>query len=132
MKKVSQLPQTKFRSNVIEIFEPVNPESEHRIYFRDRNGNEVFCHHEDPQVLLDLRQKEDFFMGTYIFIVPDSLIKDLEKRINWPVPKPKLTKQDRKTALHWYAVKGYDLITIAQHFGLTLDEIKSELNNVKR
>lgn len=87
MKKTSQLPQTKFRSNVIEIFEPVNPESEHRVYFKDRNGNEVYCHHEDPQILLDLHQKEDYFMGTYIFTVPDSIIKDLEKKINWPVQK---------------------------------------------
>ncbi len=87
MKKVSQLPQTKYRSNVIEIFEPVNPEDEHRVYFKDRNGLEVYCHHEDPQILLDLKQKEDFFMGTYIFTVPDSIIKDLEKKINWPVQK---------------------------------------------
>lgn len=45
-------------------------------------------------------------------------------------PKTKLlTEQDKKIALHWYAVKDYDLATIAQHFGLTVEQIKSELNN---
>src|SRR5690348_15006816 len=63
-----------YRSGRIEIFEPVNPEDEHRVYFFDRNGKEVYCKHEDPQTLLDLRQKEDYFMGTYIFYVPDSIL----------------------------------------------------------
>ena len=39
-----------------------------------------------------------------------------------------LSEQDRKQALKWYAQNGYDLQTIAQHFGLTVDQLKRELN----
>ncbi|WP_256250386.1 hypothetical protein [Burkholderia ubonensis] len=38
-----------------------------------------------------------------------------------------LNKTQRETALHWYAVKGYALQTIADHFGLTRDEMAREL-----
>ena len=38
-----------------------------------------------------------------------------------------LNKTQRETALHWYAVKGYSLQAIADHFGLTRDDMAREL-----
>jgi hypothetical protein len=70
------------KRNVIEIWHI--PNGLYKIKFTDRNGKKVFCHHEDPQILLNMRQKESFFMGHFIFSVNDSDIKDLEKLINWP------------------------------------------------
>ena len=39
-----------------------------------------------------------------------------------------MSDDDKKLALHWYAVKGYDLQTIADHFKVTRDELARELN----
>lgn len=82
MKKV-QHPQTDYRSGRIHIIEPVNVGEQHKVYFYDRNGKEVYCFHEDPQVLLSLHQKEEYFMGQEVFYIPESELKDLDKRINW-------------------------------------------------
>jgi predicted DNA-binding protein YlxM (UPF0122 family) len=37
-----------------------------------------------------------------------------------------LTEGQRKLALDWY-IKGFDLITIAQHFGISRDDLAREL-----
>jgi hypothetical protein len=42
-----------------------------------------------------------------------------------------MNKKDRAQALDWYAVKNYDLTTIAQHFGMTRDELARELRTVE-
>jgi hypothetical protein len=34
---------------------------------------------------------------------------------------------DKALALRWYAVEGFDLITIAQHFGITVESLKAVL-----
>ena len=54
-----------------------------RIYFTNRTGKKVYANVEDPQMYLDMRQKELHFMGHYRFLVPQSTINDLEKLINW-------------------------------------------------
>lgn len=69
------------RGNIIEIWH--TPKG-HKVIFTDRNGKKVYAIHEDAQSLLNMRQKEAFFMGHFIFSVNDSDIKDLEKLINWP------------------------------------------------
>jgi hypothetical protein len=38
-----------------------------------------------------------------------------------------LNEQQRKTALHWYANGIASLQTIAQHFGLTTDQLAREI-----
>jgi hypothetical protein len=38
-----------------------------------------------------------------------------------------LTEEDRKTALKWYANDNFDLITIAQHFKISVEALKSNL-----
>lgn len=43
-----------------------------------------------------------------------------------------LNETQRKLALYWYAVEGFDLVTIAQHFGLTRDQLANEISTVKR
>jgi hypothetical protein len=40
-----------------------------------------------------------------------------------------LNSEQRQLALDWYVQKGYDLITIAQHFGLTRDQLAHELRS---
>lgn len=40
-----------------------------------------------------------------------------------------LNDQQKALALHWYAQKGYDLQTIAQHFGLTQEQMARELRS---
>ena len=39
-----------------------------------------------------------------------------------------MSKADRETAIHWYCHCGYMLSTIAQHFGMTEEELKAELH----
>jgi hypothetical protein len=73
------------KDNMITIYSPIDPAREYRIYFTDRTGKKVFCYYEDPQSLLNLRQKEDFFLGGCgAFLVNESDIRLLEKLINWP------------------------------------------------
>lgn len=38
-----------------------------------------------------------------------------------------LNDEQKKQAIDWYANKGFDLSTIAQHFGLTRDELIKEI-----
>lgn len=40
-----------------------------------------------------------------------------------------MTELEKTQALIWYAVEGYDLITIAQHFGITQEQLARELRN---
>ena len=40
-----------------------------------------------------------------------------------------LNDEQKKQALQWY-ISGIDLVTIAQHFGITRDELSSSINNV--
>ena len=40
-----------------------------------------------------------------------------------------LSPEDRKQAIAWYA-KGFDLITIAQHFGVDTETLRKSLHNV--
>jgi hypothetical protein len=68
--------------NMISIYS--DSDTRYRVYFNDRNGNRVFAYMEDPQTLLNMRQKEQFFMGDICFLVNDSDIKYLDKLINWP------------------------------------------------
>lgn len=57
-----------------------------RIYFTDRYGKKVYTNVEDPQMYLNMRQKERYFMGMQSrFQVPPSVISNLERLINWPV-----------------------------------------------
>lgn len=44
----------------------------------------------------------------------------------------RLTKQERKQALTWYAVLGFDLQTIADHFHMTRANLCRELNTTHR
>jgi hypothetical protein len=77
------------RNNVIEIYRTGDPSRGYKVYFKDRTGKEVFAFHKDPNAMLNMRQKEQFFMGHYIFSVHDSDIKDLERLINWPAETSK-------------------------------------------
>lgn len=40
-----------------------------------------------------------------------------------------LTNDDRKLALQWLA-RDIDVITVAQHFGISVESLKAQLNNV--
>lgn len=40
-----------------------------------------------------------------------------------------LNDQQKAMALDWYAREGYDLQTIAQHFGLTQEQMARELRS---
>lgn len=40
-----------------------------------------------------------------------------------------MSPEDKQLALHWYAVCGYNLSTIAQHFNMARDELASHLHN---
>lgn len=72
------------KRNMIEIHQTGKPERPYKVYFEDRTGKRVFAYHDDPDTFLNMRQKEKFFMGSFIFAVNDSDIKQLEKLINWP------------------------------------------------
>jgi len=41
-----------------------------------------------------------------------------------------MSNEDKKLAMDWYCNKGFDLVTIGQHFGLSYEEIKAELNKL--
>ena len=43
-----------------------------------------------------------------------------------------LTPEEKRQALDWYVNKGFDLATIAQHYGLTVEQLKRQLNNQQR
>lgn len=38
-----------------------------------------------------------------------------------------LTPEQRKQALNWLANDGYDIITVAQYFDLSVEQLKKEL-----
>lgn len=38
-----------------------------------------------------------------------------------------MSNEQIKLARHWYVTRGYDLITIAQHFGLHVEQLKKEI-----
>lgn len=40
-----------------------------------------------------------------------------------------MTQQEKHTAINWLANGNYDISTVAQHFGLTIEELKSEIHN---
>lgn len=40
-----------------------------------------------------------------------------------------MTEQEKKQAIQWLC-KNYDLVTVAQHFGLTRDELAREIRTV--
>lgn len=44
---------------------------------------------------------------------------------------PKLSNVQRIQAINWYTNYGYALSTIAEHFELSVDDLKSQLNNVE-
>jgi hypothetical protein len=74
--------------NIIEIHCPIDPARCHSVYFTDTRGKKVKALTDEPDRLLSVSQKEDLFLSdkyNYKFEVPDSVIKDLEKMINWPV-----------------------------------------------
>jgi len=41
-----------------------------------------------------------------------------------------MTELEKTQALIWYAVEGYDLATIAQHFGITKEQLAPELRRM--
>lgn len=40
-----------------------------------------------------------------------------------------LTKDELDQAIRWNAVNGYDWVTIAQHFGVTVEDMKAAIRN---
>ncbi|MCG3884871.1 hypothetical protein I3271_09230 [Photobacterium leiognathi] len=42
---------------------------------------------------------------------------------------PMLTTEEKQKAISWYANNSYDLITIAQHFGIHVEELKQEIRS---
>ncbi len=38
-----------------------------------------------------------------------------------------MNKEDRELALHWLGNSKFDIITIAEHFGMAWDELANEL-----
>jgi DNA-binding transcriptional regulator LsrR (DeoR family) len=40
-----------------------------------------------------------------------------------------LNDQQKSLAIYWYSHKGYSLQTVAQHFGLTQEQISRELRS---
>ena len=40
-----------------------------------------------------------------------------------------MNKEELKQAISWYANDGYSLSTIAQHFDISVEQLKSEMNN---
>lgn len=66
----------------IEIHANEDLSRESRVYFKRRNGKYAFVEHSDPQSLLNIRQKESFFLAErsqYKFRVPESVITELEE-----------------------------------------------------
>lgn len=43
-----------------------------------------------------------------------------------------MNEAEKKQAINWFCNCNYDLSTIAQHFGLTREQLKKVLNNEKR
>lgn len=43
-----------------------------------------------------------------------------------------LSEAQKKQAIQWLANDGYDLVTVAQHFGLTRDQLAAQLRNTKQ
>ncbi len=41
-----------------------------------------------------------------------------------------LNSEQRATAVYWYAHKGFSLQTIADHYGLTVDQLAREIRTV--
>ena len=39
-----------------------------------------------------------------------------------------MSNEDKKLAIYWLANKNYNLVTVAQHFGMTAAELARELN----
>ena len=39
-----------------------------------------------------------------------------------------LTQEEKKQAISWLANDGFDLVTVAQHFGLTAEELKTQVH----
>jgi len=41
-----------------------------------------------------------------------------------------MSVEDKKLAIYWLANTPYDIITVAQHFGMTADELAKEVRTV--
>lgn len=41
-----------------------------------------------------------------------------------------LTEEEKNQAIYWYAVKGFSLQTIADHFKMTVPELSAAMRNV--
>jgi hypothetical protein len=57
----------------------------------------------------------------------DLEVWDGKKYVNVNVEINHMNPTDKALALRWYAVEGFDLITIAQHFGITVESLKAVL-----